>query len=103
MTGIVRWKNVIEEQPPVDTPLWGYDVLYGGLMLVIWNGKNRFANGLPVLCARNNDAGDDEDASYLFWKEAQLPNGPNNDEVERIQLLEEKVDEGKYSVARRRT
>lgn len=69
------WNTVSIGNPPMDTPLWGYDVYSGAVKLVIWYGgrNDDMEASLTIL-----DNPHDDDNYFRYWKKASIPRPPKD-------------------------
>lgn len=84
---MTKWHNIIDNPPPKNTLIWGYDIFYGRLELVEWCGG--FTGGswtketgcttgtTPWLSIPDRD---EDDFFFFYWKEAKIPRRPSSTE-----------------------
>lgn len=59
------WHDVERKAPPPNARLDGYDVFYGGIFCVTWDGTNRTDDGFPFLVATGKRG---DDYYIRYWR-----------------------------------
>lgn len=88
-----KWKLVTKQAPPVNTTVWGYDVMYEHIHICSWDGKNRNDDEQPFPEAIDQNG---DDYSIKYWMEKEQPPSPPNIDLEWVDSEGEQCLQCKY-------